>query len=111
MMSNHLADSLMTEFDGGGYQFTKPRPGFGYEFDGAVVTDPGRADVPMGKGSCMWDGAGGTWFWIDPEYDIVFVGMVQRLSWGIRDNIPGLPPNLQELSRAATYQALLRPDR
>jgi CubicO group peptidase (beta-lactamase class C family) len=111
MMSNHLADTMMTEFRGGGYSFIQPRAGFGYGYNGAVVTDPGLADVPMGKGSYLWDGAAGTWFWIDPTNDIVFVGMIQRWGWGIQGNLPGAPSNLEELSRAATYQALIRPDR
>jgi hypothetical protein len=51
-------------------------------------------------------------FWIDPTYDIVFVGMVQRLEWGwsAQDHVEGMPTNLEELSRALTYQALVRPD-
>jgi CubicO group peptidase (beta-lactamase class C family) len=112
MTSNHLPDRLMSEYLGGGYQYTKPRPGFGYGFDGAVVTDPGLAGVPIGKGSYMWDGASGTWFWIDPTYDILFVGMVQRAYWGWspKDHVMGMPPNLQELSRAVAYQALVRAD-
>jgi len=110
MMSNHLSDSLMAEFRGGGFEFNKPRPGIGYGFDGGVITDPGLADMPVGKGSYFWDGAAGTWFWIDPVNDIVVVGMVQRLYWGIQDQIEGLPPHLEQLSMATTYQALLRPN-
>lgn len=111
MMSNHLPASLMAEFKGGGAQFNQPRPGLGYGYNGAVVTDPGQADLPMGKGSYFWDGAAGTWFWIDPAHDIVFVGMVQRLGWTAQDDVPGLPPNLHHLSTALTYQALIHPER
>ena len=32
----------------------------------------------VGKGTYLWDGIAGTWFWIDPTNDIVFVGMIQR---------------------------------
>jgi len=111
MMSNHLPNHLMGEFHGGGYEFNKPREGMGYGFDGAVVTDPGLADVPVGQGTYLWDGAAGTWFWVDPTYDIVVVGMVQRLGWGIQNKIQGLPPNLEQLSIGTIYQALVRPDR
>lgn len=115
MMSNHLADSLMAEYKGSGF-VVQPRPGLGYGFNGAVVTDPGLADLPMGKGSYMWDGAAGTWFWADPAKDIVFVGMVQRLCWfaqpcrAAQESVMGMPTNLEELSRSAVYQALLKPE-
>jgi len=113
MISNHLPESLMTPFQGGGYQFIKPRPGVGYGFGGAVLTDSVKADMPMGNGSYLWDGASGAWFWIDPTYDIVFVGMTQRIGWGWsrQAHVLGMPTNLEELSRATVYQALLRPER
>lgn len=116
ILSNHLPDSLTAEYKGPGF-VTQPRPGLGYGFGGSVVTDPGLADEPMGKGTYMWDGALGTWFWIDPTNDIVFVGMVQRLCWIARPcsatqkSMIGIPPNLEELSRGLTYQALLAPER
>jgi CubicO group peptidase (beta-lactamase class C family) len=101
MRSNHLYPNLMTGQFGIGLQHI--RPGFGYGYDMAVFTNPALADNPVGKGTFLWDGAAGTWFWIDPEYDIVFVGMIQRLGGG-----PGMP-NMEELSRATTYQALVDP--
>lgn len=101
MSSNHLRASLMTGQFGIGLQHI--RPGFGYGYDMAVFTNPALADNPVGKGTFLWDGAAGTWFWIDPQYDIVFVGMIQRLGGG-----PQMP-NMEELSRATTYQALLDP--
>jgi putative oxidoreductase len=39
-----------------------------------------RANLPDGKGTFFWDGAAGTWFWVDPTNDIVFVGMIQRMT-------------------------------
>jgi CubicO group peptidase (beta-lactamase class C family) len=110
MMSNHLPDTLMTEFKGGGNMFNQPRAGLGYGFDGASITDPGRADVPMGKGTYLWDGAAATWFWVDPTYDIVVVGMTQRLGWWAHNNIMGAPPYVEQLCGAVTYQALLKPE-
>jgi CubicO group peptidase (beta-lactamase class C family) len=56
----------------------------------------------------MWDGAFGTWFWVDPANDIVFVGMVQRTTLP-GDKWPATYIDLQELSKVDTYQALLRP--
>jgi CubicO group peptidase (beta-lactamase class C family) len=79
------------------------RLGFGYGYDLAVFTDPGLADSPVGKGTFMWDGAAGTWFWCDPVNDIVFVGMVQRLNGG------PFTGGMQNIARATVYQALLDP--
>ena len=56
-----------------------------------------------GKGTFLWDGIAGTWFWIDPSNDVVFVGMMQR--WLMA---PGAP-DVENLSRALTYQALVAP--
>jgi CubicO group peptidase (beta-lactamase class C family) len=101
MGSNHLAPHLLTGEFGIGFQTM--RPGFGYGYDGAVVFDPPTANLPEGPGTFFWDGAAGTWFWIDPANDIVFVGMIQRVMMD-----PGAP-NLEYLSRSAVYQALTNP--
>lgn len=102
MTSNHLRPSLMSgEFKIG---IQHMRPGFGYGYDFAVFTNPALADNPVGKGTFLWDGAAGTWFWDDPEYDIVFVGMIQRMGGGGPH-----APNMEEMTRATTYQALIHP--
>jgi CubicO group peptidase (beta-lactamase class C family) len=77
-MSNHLSDEIMAGGFGVGAQ--QIRPGFGHGFDGAVFTDPDLAGVPVGKGTYHWDGAAGTWFWVDPVHDLAYVGMIQRLA-------------------------------
>ena len=59
-----------------------------------------RANLPGGRGTFFWDGAAGTWFWIDPANDVIFIGMIQRF-FG-----PGMPP-VEYQSRAVVYQALL----
>jgi CubicO group peptidase (beta-lactamase class C family) len=100
MSSNHLAANLLTgEFSIGPHVM---RPGFGYGYNCAVEFDPATANLPDGRGTFFWDGAAGTWFWVDPTNDVVFVGMIQRL-FG-----PGMP-NVEYQSRAAVYQALLDP--
>jgi CubicO group peptidase (beta-lactamase class C family) len=80
------------------------RPGCGFGYDVAVFEDPAKVGSTIGKGSYMWDGAAGTWFTIDPTNDVVFVGMIQRML------APGMP-NLEVLSRALIYQALIDPKR
>ncbi len=51
--------------------------GFGLDF--MVVNDPRAAGTLEGKGSMSWGGAAGTWFWVDPTNDVIFVGMIQRM--------------------------------
>ncbi len=73
-------------------------PGTGFGLDFAVVLDPVAADG-ISKGEYYWGGAAGTWFWIDPKEDLVFVGMIQH--FGPRR------PDVRSLSRRLTYQAIL----
>jgi CubicO group peptidase (beta-lactamase class C family) len=98
--SNHVPDSLLTGEYHIGLQVM--RPGFGYGYNGAVVFDPPEANLPEGKGTYFWGGAAGTWFWVDPTNDVVFVGMIQRM-------LTEASPNLEYLSRALVYQALVDP--
>jgi CubicO group peptidase (beta-lactamase class C family) len=103
MSSNHLPPELLTgEFRIGSQVM---RPGFGYGYNCAVVFDPPEANLPEGKGTFFWDGAAGTWFWIDPTNDVVFVGMIQRMGAGPKSE------NLQYLSRPVVYQALVDPSK
>ncbi len=101
MSANHLGPELMSGKFGNGVH--RMRPGLGFGFDCAVYTDPALADETTGKGTFMWLGAAGTIFWVDPTYDIVFVGMVQRQYDEQR-------PDLEELTRQTLYQALVRPE-
>ena len=77
MTANHLPDELMAGGYGVGHQ--PIRPGFGHGFNGAVFVDPALAGSTVGRGTYQWDGAAGTWFWIDPENELVFVGLIQRM--------------------------------
>jgi CubicO group peptidase (beta-lactamase class C family) len=100
MSTNHLAANLLTGEFGIGAQVM--RPGLGYGYDCAVEYDPAEANLPDGRGTFFWDGAAGTWFWIDPTNDVVFVGMIQRM-------LGPTSPNLEYLSRSVVYAALVDP--
>src|SRR6266496_2151498 len=100
MGSNHLPANLLTGEFGIGQHVM--RPGFGYGVNCAVVFDPAEANLPDGKGTFFWDGAAGTWFWVDPANDIVFVSMIQRRT--SPDNHP-----LQYRGHSAVYGALVDP--
>ena len=95
MREDHLAERLtMTETIGAS------ATGMRWGYDVAVITDPALLGCPCGKDTYWWGGAAGTWFWIDPSSDLVFVGMVQRL---------GQTPDELALSQATLYQALIDP--
>ena len=98
MMTNHLSDEMMAAGFGVGAQAI--RPGFGYGFNGVVFTDPVAAGIPVGRGTYHWDGAWGTWFWVDHAHDLLFVGMIQR----------GLTtaPNLQALTQTLMAKAIVQ---
>lgn len=97
MTANHLPDAIIQRGVIAGAQ--KICPGRGYAFNGAVFYDPAAAGSPVGKGTYQWDGASGVWFWVDPENDLLFVGMIQRMMQ------EGMPP-LQTLTQAMIAQAL-----
>jgi CubicO group peptidase (beta-lactamase class C family) len=89
MRTNHLqAEALKTM-----------RPGTGWGMDFRVVMDAAAAGEPTSDGSYDWYGIAGTWFWIDPKEDLVFVGMIQHRG---RAN-----SEIQGVSRNLVYQALM----
>jgi CubicO group peptidase (beta-lactamase class C family) len=76
MFTNMLPDELLRNsyntlhyFVGGGN---------GFSMNGRLCIDPAAAGRPVGKGTYEWAGAHGTFFWADPENDIVFIGMTHR---------------------------------
>jgi len=103
MRSNRLPQAVR-DANEYGIGFFHINPGFGFGFDFAVYTDPGLISHPVGKGTFTWGGAAGTWFWIDPTNDIIFVGMVQRM-------IDAKSPDMDTISHESVYQALLNPEK
>jgi CubicO group peptidase (beta-lactamase class C family) len=75
-------------------------PGTGFGLDFAVVEDPVEGGA-YSRGEFYWGGAAGTWFWIDPVEDLVFVGMIQQFG--------NQRPDLRPVSKQLTYQAILQP--
>jgi CubicO group peptidase (beta-lactamase class C family) len=95
-------------------RFLQSFAGVGYGMGVGVVLDPAHADFnggPIGTGSYYWGGVHGTWFWVDPTYDMVVVGMIQQVDGG--NGMTGRPypvPDIRALSRSLIYQALVDPD-
>jgi CubicO group peptidase (beta-lactamase class C family) len=69
---------------------------FGLDF--AITEDPVEAES-YSAGEYYWGGAAGTWFWIDPAENLVFVGMIQQFG--------SLLPDVRSLSRRLVYQSIM----
>ncbi len=60
--------------------FYFPGDGFGYGYGFGVRVEPGDNNPPGSIGEFKWDGAGGTYFFVDPKNDMFVVFMVQTPS-------------------------------
>ncbi|MEM9621204.1 MAG: serine hydrolase domain-containing protein [Pseudomonadota bacterium] len=95
MHTNHLPAGVteMSPMLGG-------QPGSSFGLDFAIIEDPVENGSAYSKGEYYWGGAAGTWFWIDPVENLVFVGMVQQFA--------GQPqiPDVRGISKRAFYTAI-----
>ena len=71
---------------------------FGLDF--AVIDDPIQAEA-YSQGEYYWGGAAGTWFWIDPVENLVFIGMIQQFGAQL--------PDVRSTSKRLVYQAIMEP--
>jgi len=76
LSSNHLADDIRAKAQESYSEHT----GMGFGVDVAVVLDSAKAGTLRSEGSYDWGGAAGTWFWIDPRNDLIFIGMIQVMN-------------------------------
>lgn len=88
MRSNQLPESIP--------EIGRPYPGNQFGLDFAIVDDPSLFQGAS-KGTFWWWGIAGSWFWIDPQENIVLIGMIQN-------NDLGLSLQIQRAARAAIYQ-------
>ena len=104
MGTNALSHEILARGDGLpslGLRFDETT-GFGLDF--MVMMDPRAAGHLEGRGTISWEGAAGTWFWVDPANDVVFVGLEQRLG-DVANDSPA------RMARTLTYQALIHPEK
>jgi CubicO group peptidase (beta-lactamase class C family) len=100
MGTNVIPKSVLVSSNGTTAAQFNEAVGFGLDFQ--VVNDARAAGSLQGDGSISWGGAAGTWFWIDPTNDLIFVGMIQRMGGTGGDD-------LGTMARTLTYQALTQP--
>jgi CubicO group peptidase (beta-lactamase class C family) len=102
MGANVIPRNVLVSNNGTGVAQFNEAVGFGLDF--MVVNDARRAGHMEGDKTISWGGAAGTWFWIDPTNDVLFVGMIQRMGGTGGDD-------LGTMARTLTYQALLHPEK
>ena len=97
MTTNHIAPA--TGVKRGSFYF--PGDGFGYGLGFVVRTEAGNATPPPpgSLGEIKWDGAGGTYFWIDRAQDMFVILMIQS---------PSERGRIQPALKAMVYDAFER---
>jgi CubicO group peptidase (beta-lactamase class C family) len=94
MTMNHLPAALIPISIGGNISH-----GFGFGLGVNVLVDVAASAMPGSKGSYGWSGAAGTYFWIDPEEDLIGLYLMQFMPGGFYP--------VQREFRVAVYQALV----
>ena len=74
-----------------------PFSGYGWNLIGRVVIDNGKTMSLTGKNEFGWAGAASTYFWVDPDEDLVGIMMTQYLG--------SMRPITDDM-RVAMYQAI-----
>ena len=85
MRTNVLPDGMVMWSSGNFSDYDASGLGFGLGF--GIITDPSVREAGYGEGTYFWGGAAGTWFWIDPENDLFFIGMIQRFDRGAPETV------------------------
>jgi CubicO group peptidase (beta-lactamase class C family) len=75
--------------------------GLGFGVDFAIIMDQAASRNNVPQNSFYWGGAFGTWFHIDPDNDVVFVGMIQNSGAQL-----GGDTSLRQISAKEAYGAL-----
>jgi len=97
MTQNHLPDNKSMK-DMGDEMFSEARmegSGFGLGF--SVIIDPVETMAPVSPGAFSWGGAASTYFWIDPQEDLIGISMTQLMP----SNAYPIRPQFQTLTYAA----------
>ncbi len=102
MGTNVIPKNVLVNSNGTSVARFNEAVGFGLDFQ--VATDARASGSLQGDGSISWGGAAGTWFWVDPTNDLIFVGMIQRMGGTGGDD-------LGTMARTLTYQALVHPEK
>lgn len=100
MRTNVLPDGV--KLSSLGQNRGEAREGIGFGLDLGLLLDADAGGFPHATGSYFWGGAAGTWFWVDPENDLFFIGMIQIFDQG------GEAIDTRDVSAMFVYDALAR---
>lgn len=89
------SNAIVTRGEPGRQKSRGAGAGFGFGLGVGTIEDPKKARTAAPQGTYYWQGALGTWFWIDPVNDIVFIGLVQSDG--------ALEPDSMKAAMAAVY--------
>lgn len=99
MTMNHLESVTASSASGSSPALDLPSigRGLGFGIGFGIVGNPAEAGVISSPGTYFWGGHAGTIFWVDPEEDLIAIGMLQLLAspWPYRREM-----------MVATYQAI-----
>ena len=94
MHSDHLGELPLAR-SGASYL---PGPGYGFGLGFAIRLSPGGAYTPGSVGDYNWSGLAGTYFWIDPQQEMIAIWLMQA---------PEPRAHYRQLYRNLVYAALL----
>ncbi len=96
MTTNHLSPDLMPICLGDKCMF-----GYGFGLGFRVMVDVTKSGIIGSNGEYGWAGAAGTYFWIDPQTELIGLMMMQYLPASM------LSVPIRDMTRLLTYQALI----
>ncbi|KJS26827.1 MAG: beta-lactamase [Hyphomonadaceae bacterium BRH_c29] len=79
MRQNHLPDGQTTRGMGRSAFTEVFAEGSGFGLGGAVLVDPVASQQPGSEGTFSWGGLASTFFWVDPEEEIIGIQMTQLM--------------------------------
>lgn len=75
MHTNHLPESLLPWEVGG-----TPSPGYGFGLGSRVLLNVAESMLPGSVGEFGWGGAANTYYWVDPQEELVGIMMTQYMA-------------------------------
>lgn len=99
MTSNHLPNNGDLTSMGQATFSETPFDGIGFGLGFSVMLDPVEARILGSAGEFAWGGAASTYFWVDPEEDMIAIFLTQL--------IPSSSYPIRRELRVATYQSII----